>query len=184
MLVCPHFAVTFYPAPWPSEAGGVALVTADDLVEAGSNLAVAAEQMMQRADYLRGEVPDFFPRGNRSGRLEWETLRRHAAPSGAAAAALAAAETLPRTVGWARVALAAEGRAWALMPAALRGVSARHRRAGAATMLALRWTVDCGPPVEIATSSADHALLLETGFGALAEDGAALALETWTAPDP
>lgn len=178
MLVCAHFAVTFYPAPYPAETGAVALVTTDDLVEAGSNLAAAAEQLSQRADYVRGEVPGLFARGNRSGAVEWETVRCHATPSGAATAALAATEALPGTVGWARIDLPAEGRAWVLAPAFLRRVDARHRKAGAPTMLVLRWTVECGPPSEIALSSPVHAWLWETGAPVLWEDGTYMALET------
>jgi hypothetical protein len=180
MLVCPHFTVTFYPAPYPSVAGPVALVATTDLVDPDSNLALAVEQMAQRDDLLRGDVPSLFARGNRTGTLEWETVTRHAAPSAAAAAALDAAEDLPDSVGWIRVALPDEGRAWALTPAMLVGVSTRHRKRGAATLLYRRWTSQSGPPVEIGVTEAADALLLETGFGLLAEDGDHFVLETLT----
>jgi hypothetical protein len=180
MLVCPHFTVTFYPAPYPSVTGPVALVATTDYVDPDSNVAVAVEQLAQREDYLRGEVPSIFARGNRSATLEWESVTSHATPSAAAAAGFEAAEDLPASVGWVHVSLAAEGRAWALSPAMLVGVATRHRKRGAATLLYRRWTVQCGPPVEIAVTEAAHAMLLETSYGLLTEDNDHFVLETLT----
>lgn len=182
MLLCSHYTLTWYPGVYPSATGGMVLQSASRYIEEGSALDVQIGQLVERADYVRGEVPDFFPRGSKSMGLQWEEARLVASPGAALAAALDAAASLPSTAGWLRIDIASEGRAWAVTPATIRATGGRHRKSGGQMLLLIRWQVDCGPATEIAVTAEDAAMTLETGAELLTEPGDYLALETYVAP--
>jgi len=179
MLYCPIYTLTWYPGSYPSDASPLLLQSADHHSSGFAALAAMVEDSVQEAEFVRGASPDFYNRGNRRSRFDWEEIRRYATPSGALAAGLAAVEAMPSVTGWLRIDIPAEGRAWVASPCMIRsaGVPAVEK-AGAESLLRLRWVLLCGPLTEIATTAEEGAITSEIGTEILTEDGFYLALET------
>lgn len=174
--VCSKIEVTWHDGLWPSTAGARTLLAAGDRIDDGALLSGAVEQLVQRADYLRGSVPDFWVRGGRTTVLEWDRVRPSPRHDAALATALEAAEDLPSGTGWVLVALPDYGRQWAITPAAVRRAEWRYDRTGLS--LLQRWSIEAGVASEMAVTAADGAITLETGVEILTEDGGSyLALE-------
>lgn len=174
--LCSKIAVTWYDGLYPSESGAVVLLAADELIDESSPLSGSVEQLVQRVDYVRGEAPDFFPRGSRSTALEWDRVRPAARHDAALILGFEAAAEMPSVAGWVRVDLPDYGRAWVITPAAVRRTAWRYDvRAG---HLVQRWSIDQGIATEIATTAEAHAWLWEDGTEILWEDDTYIALET------
>lgn len=180
MLLCPHFTLTWYPGTWPSTSGPLVLQSANHYVERADALGGLFEQMVQVAEFLRGETPDYYIRGNRTLTLEWQETRIiTGGPGEALATALAALESLPDETGWLSINIPDEGRTWVVTPCAIRSAGWSHVvREGKSDLLRLRWTLLCGPLTEIVSDGADDTILLETGAQLLTEEGENFELET------
>lgn len=180
MLHCSPFILTFYPAAYPSETNPFVLQSASHYIDGETSLDGLAEQIIQRADYIRGAVPDFFPRGNRATTLTWEEVRFADTHAAAIAAGLEAITAMPDTTGWLHISLPALGRAWALTPCAIRSGGYRHqpRGSGRRDLLRLRWQLDSGALTELHITAEPDTLQLETGYEFQLEDAGYLELET------
>lgn len=167
-LVCSRISITWHDGVWPSSAGSRVLLSETDKVEEGSLFLGGVEQAIQRADYLRGQVPRWFPRGNRTSTLQWDRGRPYDRHDNALAQALADAETMPWGEGWVEIELVDLGRVWVATPAIVRREDWRYdARSG---HLLQQWSIDAGPMTEIALEAEDGSLTLEIGTEILTED--------------
>lgn len=143
MLRCPFVILTWYPGAYPASGSPLVLLSTSHRVPEGSPFAGAGEGLVQRADYVRGDAPAFFPRGNRSSVVDWTEVREIKNPSIAAETALALLAGLPTVAGWLRIQVTGRDTEWMCNPATIRGVRWDPKpRQG---QLHLRWSVDCGP---------------------------------------
>ena len=175
MLICPYFTLTFFAGTFPAETSPVVLLGPEHFIDSSSALSGTVSQLVQRADYVRGEVPGFFARGNRSQSLSWEQVRKIIDPAEALAVALRSAAETPAGVGWVRLAVPSQGLAWALSPVAVSTHSWSHDPKRG--LLRLQWQLEAGPATSIAVQAPDFALTAETGFALATEDGRVLVTE-------
>jgi len=141
MNLCSQITVTWYPGVPPSSASPVVLLSPSHYVTDPAPLRVAVEQLVQRADYVRSEAPDFIPRNNVATTLEWTEVRKIVNPVTAAQTALDVAVAMPTQQGWVRVQLEGLADSWQVT-ATVRGVASDHdARKGD---LFLTYTLDCG----------------------------------------
>ncbi len=174
--VCSRVKVTWYDGLWPSTSGEMVLLAAGEKISEGATFGGGVEQIVQRADYVRGAAPDFWVRGGRVAALEWDRVRPVARHDAALVTALETVEAMPGTHGWVLIELADYGRQWAVTPAAVRRTEWRYDvRSG---MLIQRWSIEQGAITEIATDAEDDAWLWEDGTEILWEDETYMALET------
>lgn len=162
-LVCTFFAITFHPAPYPSEEGAIVLLAEGAWIDAASPIVADISQIVEEANYARGSAPDFFPRGNRAMSLQWEEVVRFASPAAALATSLERQESMPRQTGWALLEIPSLDRSWAIRPVAFRS----HRTTYGLPKKSVRygWELASGDIAEIVT------MLYEDGEAMLYEDG-------------
>jgi hypothetical protein len=178
-LYCPIYTLTWYPGEWPSTASPLVLQSADHFAGAYAGLGGAVEDQVQTAQFVRGESPDFYNRGNRQSVLDWEEIRRFDDPGEALTAGLRIIAEMPKVTGWLSIQIPGEGVAFVATSCLIR--SARFPaviKAGAEHHLRLRWALECGPIDEVAITASAHAWTWETGVEILWEDGTYMALET------
>lgn len=175
---CAWFRLTLFPSLYPAETGGIDLIADDTLIDEGSSLVGQLSQIIQREDYVRAGAPGFFVRGNRTSSLEWEEVRDGLTPPAATAAALDAIAQMPSTTGWLRLSLPDTGRSWALLPAVVESAGWTHDPRK--RHLRLRWRIQAGAPIAIATEAPASAITTETGFALATEAGDYFALESHT----
>jgi hypothetical protein len=177
-MLHPHVTLTFYPAPYPSESGGIVMLDGDHYLAESAPFVASLTQSVQRSDLLRSHSPALNPRGGRALPMEWEEVRRIESPGEALATALGILDEMPDTTGWVRIEIPSLERAWAVTPAAVRSIGWDHDPRK--RLLRLRWALETGPATEItATVPEEDYLLLETGFELLWEDGDTVALESF-----
>jgi hypothetical protein len=183
MLCKPLFTLTWYPGEYPSTASPLVLQSAEHYVEDGyASLGGRVTDNMQVADFLRSPAPAVWNRGNRKAEFDWEEVRDFADPSAALAAGMEIIAEMPSEVGWLRLEIPAQGRAWAGIPCGLKSAAfPRVVREGKSHLLKLQWTLLCGPASEIAVEAEEGAITTEIGTEILTEDGEFyLALEELT----
>lgn len=175
-LVCPTFHLTWYDGLWPSESGELSLLGEGDWVDEGSALNGQLTQIVQEAEYPRGEVPDFWVRGSRRTPLEWTQVIPEIANDGQAIAlAMDAAASMPSGTGWILLDLPNVGRRWVIAPAAVASLGWTHMPLK--NELHLRWGIKKGVPSEIAIEAEPYAWLWEDGTEILWPDGTFVAQE-------
>lgn len=177
-LIEPQFHVTFFPGNYPANAGGVVLLGPDHWVDDAAACNAAFDQIIQEANYIREDAPDFFPRGNRKTDLEFVRVIPEIPIDGTAIAlAMDAGASIPKVKGWILLELPHLNRQWAITPAAVERLETIHNPTQ--NMLSLRWRIKKGVATEIATSAADSAITTELGVEILTEDDSYyLALES------
>lgn len=169
MLICPQFHLTWYDGVWPSTEGALVLLGEGDWVEESAALNGMVEQLVQRADYVRGAAPDFWPRGSQTTPLEWTQVITEIPNDGTAIAlAMDAAASMPTGPGWILLALPNVNRSWAITPAAVSRIGWTH--VPRKNELHLRWSINKGVSTEI-FEAPDYAITTETGVALGTEDG-------------
>jgi len=143
MFVCPDIEITWYPGEYPSTASPLVLLDEDHKVEGAGPLEAMAQQLVQRADYVRSGAPDFFARGNVTTALRWTEVRQIPVMADAITAGLAIVAGLPTTTGWLKIVVNGSDTTWKGVPATIRGVGQKYH--GPKGLLYLDWSVDCGP---------------------------------------
>ncbi len=147
--------------------------SADHYVDGAAGFGAAVEDLVQTVEYLRGNAPKFFNRGNRRTPLEWEEVRRYASPAEAMAAGLDILAAKPSEEGWLRIDLPDLFRSWKAEPCMIQRVAfPQPTRDGRATLLRIRWTLLIGPLEEIPGDfEAAEFCLDEAGWPELDEAG-------------
>lgn len=177
-LVCSKISITWFDGEWPSESGELVLLGEDELIDSSALLPGAVEQLIQRADYARGEVPDFWVRGGRTTSFEWDRIRPADRHDQALILALENAAELPSKTGWVLIEFPDYGRQFTVIPAAVRRGEWRYD--ATTGHLRQRWTIEAGVADELATDAPDDAILTDTRLPILTDDGYYLAMDTAT----
>ena len=142
MLLCPKIELTWYPGDYPSTDSPLVLLDEDHYVDDPSPLSGGSSSQIQQADYVRGEVPDFFGRGNQTTDLVFTEVRKIASPMVAQETALALLAGLPLIPGWLKIVNTGRTTTWKVVPCAIRGITYRiDARKG---HLRLTWTLASG----------------------------------------
>ena len=142
MLLESQITLTWYPGVPGDTADPLVLLSSSHYVPDPSGLSGDIEQLVQRADYVRGTGADFFPRGNNATRLTWEEVRRYTDPMEAQEVAMTLAAGLPAVSGWMSIAFATRDTTWKVSPAVVKSLGWSHDDKKG--WLRLRWSVDCG----------------------------------------
>lgn len=141
-LNCSEVTLTWYPGSPGDTADPLTLLSTSHLVEPGSTLAAQVSQLVQTAEFVRGDAVDHYPRGNKRTSLTWTEVREIADPMVALETALAREAGLPALRGWMSINLARRDTSWKVVPAVIRGISHRHDEFEG--LLYLSYSVECG----------------------------------------
>lgn len=167
-LVCTFFTITFYPAPYPSEEDPLVLLAEGASIDAGSPIVADLEQIVEEVNYVRGVTPDFFNRGGRKLRLQWDEVRKFDSPGAALAESFDRKKAMPQLTGWAAIEIPSITRTWAISPVAFRADRTGYDLPSKTYRLS--WELLTGALTEI-FDAPPGAIAAETGRAFGTEDG-------------
>lgn len=138
---CSPYTLTWYPGVLGSTDDPLVLLSTDDELDADL-VAPSLAQSIQAGEYLRGDQPDHWPRGQAVGDLTFTRILPIADPTTALEDGLGYVTSLPTQQGWLKIEITGKDTVWSLDKCSLASIKAQPRPAAAE--LHVRYTLRGG----------------------------------------
>lgn len=138
---CSPYTLTWYPGVLGATSDPLVLLSTSDHVDDGL-IAPKLSQAIQSGEYLRGDQPDHWPRGQAVGDLAFTRILEVADPTTALENGLGYVTSLPEQQGWLKIQITGKATVWSLDKCSLASIEAMPKPSAA--QLHVRYTLRGG----------------------------------------